>query len=86
MARNGQSPGMGRRRAGAASGAATGAAPGGAAGGMTAAGAGAGESAIPADQLQEYNPPFRPGVFTGSHAGQFAGTQPEQGAERAERP
>lgn len=37
------------------------------------------------EQTTATNPPFRPGVFTGSHSGQFAGTRPEQGAEKAQR-
>ena len=37
------------------------------------------------EQAISTNPTFKPGVFTGSHGGQFAGTQSEAGAEKAQK-
>lgn len=48
-------------------------------------GAGDEQATMSVEQTMATNPPFKPGVFTGSHAGQFAGTRPEQGAEKAHR-
>ena len=44
-----------------------------------------GEGTMPVEKTMSVNPDFKPGVFTGSHAGQFAGTMPEPGADKATR-